>query len=83
MSQLADINGCVIIPTYNNEKTLAKLIDEVLNYTNQKDIIVVNDGATDSTPQILDLYKDKVTVVGYTTNVGKGNALKFVSTGLR
>tara|TARA_B110000908_G_scaffold117900_1_gene138213 strand:- start:3901 stop:5076 length:1176 start_codon:yes stop_codon:yes gene_type:complete len=77
MSQLADINGCVIIPTYNNEKTLAKLIDEVLNYTNQKDVIVVNDGATDSTPQILDSYKDKVTVVGYTANVGKGNALKL------
>lgn len=77
MSQLADINGCVIIPTYNNEKTLAKLIDEVLTYTNQKDVIVVNDGATDSTPQILERYKNKVTVVGYPKNVGKGNALKL------
>ena len=77
MSKLADINGCVIIPTYNNEKTLAKVIDGVLNFTNQKDVIVVNDGATDSTPKILDLYKDKITVVGYAKNVGKGNALKL------
>jgi len=77
MSQLADINGCVIIPTYNNERTLAKLIDEVLHYTNQKDVIVVNDGATDNTSHTLDLYKDKVTVVGYSKNVGKGNALKL------
>ena len=51
MSQLVDINGCVIIPTYNNEKTLAKVIDGVLSFTNQKDVIVVNDGATDSTPK--------------------------------
>ncbi len=77
MSQLVDINGCVIIPTYNNEKTLAKVIDGVLSFTNQKDVIVVNDGATDSTPKILDLYKGKVTVVGYSKNVGKGNALKL------
>ena len=77
MSQIADINGCVIIPTYNNEKTLAKLIDDVLIYTNQKDVIVVNDGATDSTSHILELYKDKITIVGYSNNVGKGNALKL------
>ena len=77
MNQLADINGCVIIPTYNNEKTLAKVIDGVLNFTNQKDVIVVNDGSTDSTPEILDTYKDKVTVVGYNNNIGKGNALKL------
>ncbi|MBG7631232.1 MAG: DUF2062 domain-containing protein [Bacteroidetes bacterium] len=77
MSELADINGCVIIPTYNNEKTLAKLIDDVLIYTNQKDVIVVNDGATDSTSHILELYKDKITIVGYSNNVGKGNALKL------
>jgi len=77
MSELADINGCVIIPTYNNEKTLAKLIDDVLIYTNQKDVIVVNDGATDSTSHILELYKNKITIVGYSNNVGKGNALKL------
>lgn len=77
MNQLADINGCVIIPTYNNEKTLAKLIDDVLIYTNQKDVIVVNDGATDSTSHILEVYKHKITIVGYNNNVGKGNALKL------
>ena len=77
MSQLADINGCVIIPTFNNEKTVAKLIEEVLNFTNQKDVIVVNDGSTDTTNHILESFKDRVTVVGHHSNLGKGNALKL------
>lgn len=37
----------VIIPTYNNEKTLTTVIEDVLFYV--EDIIVVNDGSTDST----------------------------------
>ncbi|MGE4515173.1 MAG: glycosyltransferase family 2 protein, partial [Chryseobacterium sp.] len=42
---------CVLIPTYNNEKTLKRVIDGVLQYT--ENIIVVNDGSTDSTQEIL------------------------------
>ena len=34
----------VIIPTYNNEKTLTTVIEDVLFYV--EDIIVVNDGST-------------------------------------
>jgi glycosyltransferase involved in cell wall biosynthesis len=45
---------CVLIPTYNNEKTLKRVIDGVLDYT--EDIIVVNDGSTDSTKEILRSY---------------------------
>ena len=36
---------CVIIPTYNNEKTLLHVIDSVLEYSHH--VIVVNDGSTD------------------------------------
>jgi glycosyltransferase involved in cell wall biosynthesis len=42
---------CVLIPTYNNEKTLKRVIDGVLDYT--ESIIVVNDGSTDSTRKSL------------------------------
>ena len=76
-SKLEDINTCVIIPTYNNEKTLARVIDGVLAFSNGKDVIVVNDGSIDGTNQILEAYKDKVVVLGYAKNVGKGNALKL------
>lgn len=77
MNKLADINTCVIIPTYNNEKTLARVIDGVLEFGNGKDVIVVNDGSIDSTESILKAYKNKVIVLDYKDNVGKGNALKL------
>ncbi len=64
---------CVLIPTYNNEKTLKRVIDGVLEYTG--DIIAVNDGSTDSTPQILARYP-QITVITLTENQGKGNGLK-------
>jgi glycosyltransferase involved in cell wall biosynthesis len=51
---------CVLIPTYNNEKTLKRVIDGVLDYTGN--IIVVNDGSTDSTLEILNHYP-QITVI--------------------
>ncbi|MDR6406293.1 MULTISPECIES: DUF2062 domain-containing protein [Chryseobacterium] len=64
---------CVLIPTYNNEKTLKRVIDGVLDYTGN--IIVVNDGSTDSTLEILNHYP-QITVINLPENKGKGNGLK-------
>ena len=63
----------VIIPTYNNGKTLAAVIEDVLLYT--KDIIIVNDGSTDNTPAILKNYP-KLHIITHPSNKGKGTALK-------
>ena len=54
MSSLAEIKGCVIIPTYNNQRTLKSVIDGVLNYSSGNDVIVINDGSTDDTSNILE-----------------------------
>lgn len=64
---------CVLIPTYNNEKTLKRVIDGVLDYT--ESIIVINDGSTDSTAQILGDYP-QITTITLPENKGKGNGLK-------
>ncbi len=64
---------CVIIPTYNNHKTLERVIDGVLKYTDS--IIIVNDGSTDSTPQILQQYP-QLTQIHQPVNKGKGIALQ-------
>lgn len=64
---------CVLIPTYNNAKTLNRIINGVLEYTDA--IIVVNDGSTDDTPQLLNSYS-QITTVSLPENKGKGNALK-------
>ena len=66
-------NYAVLIPTYNNEKTLSRVLDGVLSYT--PDVIVVNDGSTDSTAAILSGYP-QVEVVTFSKNRGKGKALQ-------
>ena len=45
------LKACVLIPTYNNAGTLGRVVSEVLEYSD--DVIVVNDGSTDSTAEIL------------------------------
>lgn len=74
--KLADINGCVIIPTYNNQHTLKSVIDGVLKYSTGNDVIVVNDGSTDSTSKILEDYKDKIILLTNSENKGKGYSLR-------
>ncbi len=64
---------CVIIPTYNNGGTLAQVIDDVLQFTDQ--VLVVNDGSTDNTSELLLNYPD-IQKVDYEPNVGKGWALR-------
>ncbi|PRD49056.1 DUF2062 domain-containing protein [Sphingobacterium haloxyli] len=63
----------VIIPTYNNEKTLKRVLDGVLLYTT--DVIVVNDGSTDTTATILKQYS-QIDVITSARNQGKGMALR-------
>lgn len=64
---------CVIIPTYNNYKTLQQVIEGVLVYT--EDIIVMNDGSTDSTSEILAQFP-QIQQIHLSKNKGKGNALR-------
>lgn len=64
---------CVIVPTYNNAKTLPRVLNGILELTNN--IIVVNDGATDDTSKILKEYS-QIKQVHLPENKGKGNALK-------
>jgi glycosyltransferase involved in cell wall biosynthesis len=64
----------VIVPTYNNERTLTQVLDDLLVYT--EDIILVNDGSTDATSQLLESYRSRLHVLEYHPNKGKGYALK-------
>uniref|UniRef100_A0A4W5LPB8 Glycosyltransferase 2-like domain-containing protein n=1 Tax=Hucho hucho TaxID=62062 RepID=A0A4W5LPB8_9TELE len=64
---------CVIVPTYNNHKTLKRVLDSVLLYTSN--VIVVNDGSTDSTAQILEAYSHLVQI-HHSKNTGKGMAIR-------
>lgn len=67
------LKACVLIPTYNNAGTLAAVLNDVLQYTTQ--VIVVNDGSTDDTEQIIKQFPN-VHAVNYKPNKGKGMALR-------
>ncbi|MEO5892548.1 MAG: DUF2062 domain-containing protein [Ferruginibacter sp.] len=67
------LRACVIIPTYNNASTLAKVISDVAFYTTN--IIVVNDGSTDDTVIIAGKFPF-IKLLSYPKNVGKGWALR-------
>ena len=64
---------CVIVPTYNNQKTLKKVLDSILDFT--RNIIIVNDGSTDETSEILKEYS-QFTQIHHPKNIGKGRALR-------
>ncbi len=72
--KLNSLQCCVIIPTYNNDKTLKAVVDGTLVYTNN--IIIVNDGSTDTTPDILKNYPE-LEQIHLPQNAGKGNALRM------
>lgn len=67
------VHACVIVPTYNNGKTLRRVLDSVLQHTTN--IIVVNDGSTDQTAAILEDYP-QLFQIHHQKNSGKGTALR-------
>ena len=71
--KITDLNVCVLMPTYNNERTLKRVIDGVLQFTQH--LIVVNDGSTDSTTKILEDYST-LQQIHFKENKGKGQALR-------
>jgi glycosyltransferase involved in cell wall biosynthesis len=71
--RMDQLKVCVIIPTYNNHKTLKRVLDSVLQYTSN--VIVVNDGSTDSTTQILEAYSH-LEQIHHSKNTGKGKAIR-------
>ena len=70
---LRDRGICVVIPTYNNAGTIADVVRRALEYC--LDVIVVADGCTDQTLDILQGIEE-ITVVCCAKNGGKGSALK-------
>src|SRR3989344_7700826 len=67
----------VIIPVLNEEKTILQVINKVLKQKNIGEIIIVDDGSTDKTPQILSKLKNKkIKILTHPQNRGKGAALR-------
>ena len=68
----------VIIPAYNEENTINEIINRVLKVKIDKEVIVVDDGSVDRTPEILkELEKEKkIKLITLKRNYGKGFAIR-------
>lgn len=73
----------LIIPVFNEEKTLSIIITKCVDQSVVKQLIIINDGSTDNTKKILDdlnrnnkANKPLITILHHHHNLGKGAAIK-------
>ena len=67
----------VIMPIYNEEKTLMTILDRVQAIPVDKEIIIVDDCSTDSTRSVLEsIQADNVHIHYHERNMGKGEAVR-------
>ncbi len=68
----------VVIPVYNEKSTITEVLKRVKDVDIEKEIIVVDDGSTDGTKEILQREKDNLVVVyNSLINIGKGAAVRI------
>lgn len=67
-------NRIALIPSYEPDDTLLKVVDELLN--NNFIVVVVNDGSPEQYNEIFNQLPKEVHYLAYEVNQGKGHALK-------
>ena len=71
------IDLSIIIPVYNESKTIEELLNRVLNIEINKEIIVVDDASNDGTDKLLLKYENKINrLIIHKKNLGKGACIK-------
>jgi hypothetical protein len=68
----------VIIPAYNEEDSLGRVIRSVRQAVPKADIVVINDGSTDATPQIAEGYGARVASLPYNQGIGSAMQTGFM-----
>ena len=68
----------VVIPVYNEVKTIKEVVKRVQSVDLEKEIIIVDDDSTDGTREVLQTLSQEhnVKVLFHTSNQGKGAALR-------
>jgi dolichyl-phosphate beta-glucosyltransferase len=73
----------IVVPAYNESKRIIPTLEEILNYQQQNnlscEIIVVNDGSTDNTLEVLENFQklhSELKIINFDKNHGKGFGVK-------
>lgn len=64
-----------IVPVFDEEKTIAGVITALLDSPRLDEVIVVNDGSSDSSPEIIKSFEPRIKFINLHQNQGKGFAL--------
>jgi glycosyltransferase involved in cell wall biosynthesis len=64
----------IIVPAFNAGRTISRLIEQITEFVNREDVVVVDDGSTDKTFDLA--QRTGVVVLKHDKNRGKGEALK-------
>ena len=71
----------IIIPCYNEKKTIEKVVKNILSFCDfSKEIIIVDDGSTDGSVEIIKKVENEtkeLKAIFLNNNFGKGHALKI------
>lgn len=65
----------VIVPVYNEDKTVAKVVSDLLSNPRFCEVICVNDGSSDRSLRELEKFGEKINLISFVENQGKGKAL--------
>ncbi|UJS18385.1 MAG: glycosyltransferase family 2 protein [Candidatus Jettenia sp.] len=79
MMELTQVKLSIVIPVYNEVHTIAEVVSNVLDTPFNKEIIIVDDGSTDGTADVLKQIaraRQEVIVVYSERNCGKGAAIR-------
>ncbi len=69
----------IVIPVYNEERTLAKALSRVLQAPcegMEKEVLAIDDGSTDRSLEILASFSPPVRIIRHSSNQGKGASLR-------
>lgn len=67
----------IIIPARNEERTIKNVLERIFSFDSkglEKEIIVINDGSTDSTLKVLEEFTGKIKVIDNNKNIGKSKS---------
>lgn len=66
----------VLVPALNEADTIREVIDRLLALPLDVQVIVVDDGSSDATPEILDSFGDRIIVIRHESARGKGSSIR-------
>jgi len=66
----------LLVPARNEEATIREVVERLLALPLDSEVIVVDDGSTDRTPEILKSFGERITVITHAQGGGKGNAIR-------